>query len=347
MKDTIESLLENFDPNGVGLDNGHFIGLPFKEEHAELVVLSIPWDVTVSYADGTSSGPENILQASTQLDLYDADFPNVWKKGIFMRPSPSEILDLNAQFRSKAKKHIDFLELGGKTAESEDQQNLVKEINKACKQCKDYVYEQSLSLLKKGKKVGLCGGSHATPLGFLEALSEVHDSFGILQFDAHMDLRIAYEDFQLSHASIMHNSLKINNIKQLTQVGIRDYCDQEIERAKKQADRITVFTDETMKRRVFEGEPFKNIVRDIIESLPQKVYISFDIDGLDPKLCPNTGTPVPGGLEFQEAVYIIVELKKSGREIIGFDLNEVGGTDHEWDGNVGARILYKLMLATL
>ena len=342
-----EKLLESFDPNGVGIENGHFIGLPFKEEHADLVVLSIPWDVTVSYSDGTSTGPENILHASTQLDLYDADFPNAWKKGIFMRPSPAKLRELNKQFREKAKKHIDFLESGGNTRDSSEQQSLVSEINEACHTCKDFVYEQTLALLKKGKKVGICGGSHATPLGFLKALSEVHSSFGILQFDAHMDLRNSYEDFELSHASIMHNALKINNISQLTQIGIRDYCDQEIDLAASMPERITVFTDASIKRRGFEGEAFKDIVHSIIKTLPQKVYISFDIDGLDPKLCPNTGTPVPGGFEFQEAVFIIVELRKSGREIIGFDLNEVGGLGNEWDGNVGARVLHKLILATL
>jgi agmatinase len=56
-----ENLLKSFDPNGIGLENGHFIGLPFEEEHAELIVFPVPWDVTVSYGAGTASGPENIF----------------------------------------------------------------------------------------------------------------------------------------------------------------------------------------------------------------------------------------------------------------------------------------------
>jgi agmatinase len=72
------------------------------------------------------------------------------------------------------------------------------------------------------------------------------------------------------------------------------------------------------------------------------VYISFDIDGLQPGLCPNTGTPVAGGLEFAEAVYLLRKVKESGRVIIGFDLNEVAPGEDEWDANVGARLLYKL-----
>jgi len=79
------------------------------------------------------------------------------------------------------------------------------------------------------------------------------------------------------------------------------------------------------------------------------VYVSFDIDGLDPALCPNTGTPVPGGLTFDQAVAIIDAVVVSGRTIVGFDLNEVapGAEGDEWDGNVGARLLYKLIGATL
>jgi agmatinase len=83
-------------------------------------------------------------------------------------------------------------------------------------------------------------------------------------------------------------------------------------------------------------------VEDIVASLPQKVYISFDIDGLDPKHCPNTGTPVFGGLEADQVFYLFRKVHESGRKIIGFDLNEVGVGDNDWDANVGARVLYKL-----
>jgi agmatinase len=72
------------------------------------------------------------------------------------------------------------------------------------------------------------------------------------------------------------------------------------------------------------------------------VLISFDIDGLDRKLCPNTGTPVSGGFETEQVFYLFKQVLKSGRKIIGFDLNEVGVNENEWDQNVGARVLYKL-----
>ncbi|MBQ8335468.1 MAG: arginase family protein, partial [Tidjanibacter sp.] len=82
----------------------------------------------------------------------------------------------------------------------------------------------------------------------------------------------------------------------------------------------------------------------MVECLPQKVYISFDIDGLAAENCPSTGTPVPGGLSFNQAVYLLDKVVRSGRKIVGFDLVEVApaNKDDEWDANVGARMLYKL-----
>ena len=90
------------------------------------------------------------------------------------------------------------------------------------------------------------------------------------------------------------------------------------------------------------GETWRDICDSIVRDLPHRVYVSFDIDGLDPKLCPGTGTPVPGGLEFEQAMFLVRQLVKSGREIIGFDLCEVAPGDSEWNGNVGARVLLKL-----
>ncbi|MDX5346515.1 MAG: arginase family protein, partial [Hymenobacteraceae bacterium] len=160
--------------------------------------------------------------------------------------------------------------------------------------------------------------------------------------DAHADLRDAYEGFEFSHASIMFNALKVPQVKKLVQVGIRDICQAEAELVEQSNGRIITFYDQTLKENMYEGDSWKKQCKKIIAQLPQKVYISFDIDGLDPKLCPATGTPVPGGLEFHEAVFLVKQLVKSGREIIGFDLCEVAPGDSEWNGNVGARLLFKL-----
>ncbi len=334
--------IAQFDPNGVGLNNGHFIGLPFTEEDAEVILFPVPWDVTVSYAAGTSTAPQNILETSTQLDLFDPDIIDAWKMGIYMRPPNQECIRRNQELRPLAMQYIDFLESGGKVEDDPFMQDVLKEVNLACSQLKEWVYRTTKALLEADKLVGLVGGEHSTPLGFLEALAERYDNFGILQIDAHMDLRKAYEGFTYSHASIFYNALAIENMTCLYQVGIRDFCDAEYQLMKQYKKRIHTFFDAELKEALFKKESFDKLCSKIINTLPQKVYISFDIDGLDPKLCPNTGTPVPGGLDFNEALYLIKKVVDSGRTIIGFDLCEVGGLGNEWDGNVGARVLYKL-----
>ena len=93
---------------------------------------------------------------------------------------------------------------------------------------------------------------------------------------------------------------------------------------------------------MFEGDTFQCVCKNIVDNLENEVYISFDIDGLIPSLCPGTGTPVPGGLSFEEAIYLIRKVVNAGKKIIGFDLCEVAGKGNSWDGNVGARLLYKI-----
>lgn len=328
--------IKNYNPSGVGIDNGNIFGLPFNFEESDIVILPVPWEVTTSFGDGTSKGPQAILEASPQLDLYHSYFPEAWKQGIFMLDSSTEILQLNKQMKTKAKEIILLLEKGKST---DSLQKEINTINEACIFMNKWVFEQVNTLIKRGKKVILLGGDHSTPLGAINAFSQHHEGFGILQIDAHADLRNAYEGFEFSHASIMYNALKNKAVESLTQVGIRDICEEEVHLIK-QSENIFCFYDEQLKRERFNGKTWHQQIQEIIDTLPEKVYITFDIDALDPKLCPNTGTPVPGGLEFYEAIEIIRQVKLSGKTIIGCDLNEVG--NHQWDANVGARVLYQL-----
>jgi agmatinase len=207
----------------------------------------------------------------------------------------------------------------------------------------EWVYTTTKEYLRKGKKVALLGGDHSTPYGFIKALATVHDSFAILQIDAHADLRKAYQGFLFSHASIMYNVMEhIPQVSRLVQLGLRDYCDEEYEYAKGSEERIMFFSDRDIKNEMYEGNSWKSICDRIISCLPQKIYISFDIDGLDPKLCPNTGTPVPGGFELEQVFYLFRQLREHHKIIIGFDLNEVSGNQNSIDPIVGARALYKL-----
>lgn len=330
---------KDFNPNGIGLKNGNFIGLPFSEETAKVVLLPVPWDVTVSYGEGTALAPQAILDASSQLDLFDLDVKEAWKRGIFFQPVNEDVLGIRNKLRPDAAKYIDFLENGGEVAENREMMALLTEINAQCESMNYFVYCEAKKMLDAGKIVGLIGGDHSTPLGYLKALSEKFESFGVLQIDAHTDLRKAYEGFTYSHASVFYNVLQMPEIKKLVQVGIRDFCDEEFLLAEKDS-RISVFFDQKMKEAQYNGVTWNEQCAEIIAGLPGNVYVSFDVDGLDPKLCPETGTPVPGGLEFYQAVFLFKKIVESGRRIIGFDVCETGNA--EWDANVAARIIYKL-----
>ena len=272
-KKSKSELLASFDPNGVGLLNGHFIGLPFEAEHADLYLLGVPWDVTVSFSDGTASGAQNILEASPQLDLYDEEYPDAWKRGIYLDAHPRSLQLESAVLRQRADRYINYLESGSKQEEAHFAQEL-KDINKGCSEMVAAVKKETTNLLNLGKLVGLVGGDHSIPLGFLQALSEKHPSFGILQIDAHQDLRQAYEGFDYSHASIFYNALKISNINKLTQVGIRDFCDAEVALSKKD-DRIETYSMIQIRSALFKGITWDTYTDKIIASFPQKVYISF------------------------------------------------------------------------
>lgn len=334
-----------FDPNGVGIANGNLFGFPVTEEEANIVIIPIPWDATASYGKGTSDGPAAILEASTQLDFYHPQLENAFQTKVFMTPISAEWKTINDKLCATALNYIAFLEDGGKIEDKPIYGAFLEEINSAQHALKSNLMERATEFISKGKIVGVLGGEHSTPLGLIEAINNQGKSFGILQIDAHADLRDAYEGFEQSHASIMFNALKnCKNLVRLTQVGIRDIAQSEIDLIENSNNRIQTFFDWDLKAEQYTGVTWGTQVRNIIDSLPDNVYISFDIDGLSPELCPNTGTPVPGGFKLEEINYLFSELANSGKKIVGFDLNEVGTSEEgDWDANVGARALWNLI----
>lgn len=333
----------DFDPNSVGV-KGRLFGLPYDTESADIIVIPAPWDVTVSYGGGTANGPAAILEASAQIDYGQTDIAEAWQMRIAMAETPNTWQLKSESLRKKAIRYIDWLEAGSTVTQAGVMDSLLKEINTGCAELMVYVEEQCAYWQSKGKLTVLLGGDHSTPLGHIKSLAKKHESFGVLQIDAHADLREAYEGFEYSHASVMYNALKTTQLSKLVQVGIRDFCEEELSRIKGSEGRIKTFFDQYLKEAAFEGTTWQAQCAEIIKELPDRVYISFDIDGLDPKLCPNTGTPVPGGLDFQQAMFLIKEVVKSGRTIIGCDLNEVSPGIDEWGANVGARVLYRMAL---
>jgi len=334
----------NYDPNSVGNPNNNIFGLPTTEEDARLVIMPVPWEVTVSYGAGTARAADAIFKASLQVDLFDPEFPDAWKQGFYMRPPDKKILMKSDYLRKEAELYIDYISKGEEVSANQFMTKTLKDVNEGGIFLNNWVYEQTKVLLGKNKLVALLGGDHSTPLGFFKAIAEKYGEFGILQIDAHFDLRQAYEGFNYSHASIMYNALKeIPQLTKIVQAGIRDYGSDEWEYVKNSNFRVITYFDKDIRNRQYEGQSWRQIAEEIVSKLPDKVFISFDIDGLDRKLCPFTGTPVPGGFELEQVFYLFSKVLQSGKQLIGFDLNEVGiGGDTDWDANVGARALYKL-----
>lgn len=338
----------SFDPNGVGIANGNIFGFPVSEQEADIVIIPVPWDATASYGKGTSEGPKVILEASTQLDFYHPKLDKAYNTKVYMSPVSEEWLKINNDLCSKTIEYISFLEDGGDLNSNPAFQTLLKSVNDTQQAMKNNLSERASELIKEGKIVAVLGGEHSTPLGLIEALDREGKEFGILQIDAHADLRNAYEGFDQSHASIMYNVLQnCKNMVRLVQVGIRDISEMEVNLIHDSNGRIVTHFDWNLKEANFNGKTWSTLVDNIISDLPTDVYVSFDIDGLRPELCPNTGTPVAGGFELEEISYLLFRLVESGRRIIGFDLNEVApGDEGDWDANVGARALWNLVCAT-
>jgi agmatinase len=342
----------DFNPNGVGVPNGNLWGLPHSD-NPKLVIIPVRWDATVSLRAGTAMGPDAILAASPQITVADEDYPNEWKKGVAF--DRFDLGTLPQETRSRARTCIEHLTKGGATSD-DVLFDAYRKINDAGAAMTHRLCERAREHLDARRIVAVLGGDHSTPLGLLSALDESSSrAFSVLHIDAHLDLCDAYEGFRFSHASVMRNASRLlTHISRFVHVGIREAAEDEWEYAKRFGDRHRVFSDRLLKRNAYRGVTWSAQVADIVDSLGDDVYVSFDIDGLMPALCPGTGTPLAGGLEYEQALYLIDAVVKSKRRIIGFDLVEVapGSCDPAaWETDINAivacRLLYRLSCMTI
>ncbi len=332
----------SFDPDAAATGDGIY-GLPHTPEQARVVLLPVPWQATVSYGSGTADGPAAILAASRQVDLTDRETGKPYAAGIAMLPIPARARAWSDEAHALSRP---IVERGG-PGDDPALQAAAARVEALSIQLNAEVEAETRRWLDAGKLVGVVGGDHSSPLGAIRAIAERHPGAGILHFDAHLDLRQSYEGLRYSHASIMWNVLQeAPGIARLVHVGIRDFGAAEQVLVEERPDRLRAHFDADLRAQLLEGKTWRDIAGRIVADLPREVYVSFDIDGLDPALCPHTGTPVVGGLSFAEACYLLRAVQRSGRRIVGFDLCEVAPDPEgrsEWDGNVAARVLYKLI----
>lgn len=330
---------DTFDPDAAAGAGSGIFGLPFGPEDSRVVIVPVPFEATTSYGGGTSAGPAAVLKASKQVDLFDHDTGRPYAAGIAMLDIPKNVLRWNAEARRAAKPVI---AAGGVVNRAT--RAAAAKVNALSERMNQWVYERTASLLGEGKMAVTLGGDHSVPFGAIRAYAERYPGMGILHLDAHADLREAYEGFTWSHASIFHNVMtRLPKVGRLVQIGVRDLGQAESRMIETSRGRIVTFFDSDLASRKEEGESFAAIADDVIAELPGDVYLSWDIDGLDPTLCPGTGTPVPGGLSWNEAIGLLRAIRRAGKRIVGLDLCEVSPGQTEWDANVGARLLYKMI----
>lgn len=331
-----------FDPSAAAQPGSGVFGLPHSEAEAGVVLVPVPFEATTSYGGGTAGGPAAILEASRQVDLFDVETGRPYEAGIHMLAVPGEIAALDRAAREAA---APVIAAGGVQPGDAALVAAAAEVDRACEQVNAWVEERVAGLIARGKRVGVVGGDHSVALGSLAAHARRYPGMGVLHVDAHADLRVAFEGFTYSHASVLYNAAeRLPGITRLVQVGLRDLSEEEHAYAAASGGRVVQHHDAALARTRFEGETFAVQARRIVEPLPGEVYVTFDVDGLDPTLCPHTGTPVPGGLSFHQASHLLGAIVASGRRIVGFDLVEVApGAEGDWDANVGARLLYKLI----
>ncbi len=324
-----------FDPDAAGTSDTLF-GLPHTPDDAAVLVVAVPFEATASFGKGTANAPQLVFEASQQVDLHDLETGDAWRAGVALLPLDERFEAWNAEASALSEAVIAAGGPHGDPALT----RAAHRVNEIGAELNHAVRAQVASILAQGRIPAVLGGDHSVPFGAHEAIADHCPGVGILHIDAHADLRVAYEGFEWSHASILYNTRsRVDGIGNIVQIGLRDVGAREMQFSRERPDLFS-HTDVEMGTLLAEGRTFADIVETWLRPLPKKVWVSFDIDGLDPSLCPHTGTPVPGGLSWAQALYLLRALVQGGREIVGFDLVEVG--DDRWDANVGARLLYKL-----
>ena len=267
-----------------------------SQEYSKFHILPVPLEKTVSYGLGTSKGPEAIILASNELERYTGK-SEPCLDGIFTHP---------------------FINC-------EQSLNLIM----------DDIRTTTKKISSKNKIPVTIGGEHSLTYGAVNGIYEGlnllnKNEIGIIQIDAHADLRKNYQKEKYSHASVMYLLSRENY--RIAQFGVRAISLEEEENRSKY--NITSFDAEVIHQKGNIKLP---------DDFPKKVYISFDVDGLDPSIMPATGTPVPGGLGYYESLYLIKKMI-AGRDVIGFDLVEFSPIDKIKAYNfTAATLIYKII----
>jgi agmatinase len=272
--------------------------LPVKE--AEAVVLPIPYEATTTYGAGTREGPEAILAASRQVELWDED--DNWDPAAAIRLATAAPI---------------LPEVSGPQA-------MVDKIKRVVQ-----------PWLQQGKFIAALGGEHTISVALVQAVQTKYPDFSVVALDAHADMRESYDGSKLSHACVMRRIYELG--RPLTLLGTRSYS-QEEDQLMWVAPRFKMF-----KAKELHTPEGWQAALDHLKTIPGPIYLSLDLDALDPGIMPGVGTPEPGGFSYGQVLTIIATLARRG-PIIGLDLVELAPIPgHRVSEFTAARLLYKAL----
>jgi agmatinase len=272
----------------------NFGGLPEKFSDystSKIAILPVPFDRTSTWIKGAHMGPEAIIKASGNMELYDIETDSeVYRRGIH---TLQEIVTNTS----------------------------ISMISRTCK-CVN-------KLLNENKFVVTLGGEHTVSLGPIRAHAGFFDDISILHLDAHSDMRRSYEGLKYSHACVMARAKEITD--NIVSVGIRSMDSSELP----DIDRRRIFYASEIHRR-------SDWIMEIVSLLTENVYITIDLDVLDPSIMPSTGTPEPGGLGWYQVIDLFESVSKK-KNVVGFDVVELCPSENRAPDFLASKLIYKLL----
>ena len=245
-------------------------------EKSRFVIQQVPYEHTSSYLEGSAKGPAAIISASHYVEFYDEELGiETYKKcGI----ATLEPIDFNGKIDEEA---VSLIEM------------------------------ETDKLIRDGKFVASIGAEHTVTNGFVRAYKKKYPGIGVLQIDAHSDLRESYNDNIYSHAAVMKRVFDMG--VPLVQVGIRAQCKEEADLIRS-SERINTFY-------IHEIRKNPNWMQQAMDSLPEYVYLTIDADGFDPSVIPAVGTAEPNGLFWTETLEFLRQVFNN-KKVVGFDIVE-------------------------
>lgn len=274
---------------------GRYAGLPDpygSEDFAKIVILPVPFDLTSTYKTGSKKGPEALIEASRNMELYDIETKfEVYKNGIYTSPP-----------------------IRATTSEEMLEQT----------------YKKTHELLKREKFVVMIGGEHSISYASIKAHAEQYGNLTVLQLDAHADLQPSYENNPWSHASVMARVKEIPEVSDIVSVGIRSMSNEEVP-----------FINYS--KTFFSHLLNREWIEDVLKHLQGPIYITFDLDVFDSGIMPSTGTPEPGGLDWNQALHLLKRVIQE-KHVVGFDVVELCPNPQNIAPDyLAAKLIYKIL----